>query len=218
MKRVFYSVCLSVAALSLSGCIGFPLPKSSNLQVSHEYRPPRGLVAFCQAEASRCFGPEALETAPSAIPSGRPMVLSPARMLELAHVNAEINQRIAPRSDMEAFGKIDHWTDQTAEGDCDDYVMTKRAELLGRGWPQSALLIVLADTEQGERHVVLMAVTNRGDFILDNRFDEVVPWEDLPYHWIARQAPGDLLRWHRVKPTRRRNIDREAIRLARRFP
>lgn len=196
--------------------------------VGRDHYPPRGLVEFCRNNARVCAAPQDQEAdaAPAAtaaslgavrgaqpVPLRAPneattasaqnhaITLTPDRWSELRRVNWSVNRSIKPRSDLETFGQVDYWSDETDVGDCDDYVMTKRAELIRRGWPSQALLIVLADTEEGERHVVLLAVTDRGDFVLDNRFDQVLPWDRLRYDWIARQSPDNILHWRRVAST-----------------
>ncbi len=230
MKKVLSAVAVSVTLASLAGCAVLPLPAGAPLLVTGAHRPPSGLVNFCRANKEQCArdrataGNRAARTMAagdnSMVAGGddRVVSLTYERMTELQRVNTDINRRIRPGSDLEVFGRVDHWTDRTDVGDCDDYVMTKRAELIDRGWPARSLLILLADTEQGERHVVLLAVTDRGDLVLDNRFDVVLPWDRVGYRWIARQSPDDLLTWHRVaRPAKRRAKNGPTV-LARRFP
>ncbi|MGF1455539.1 MAG: transglutaminase-like cysteine peptidase [Alphaproteobacteria bacterium] len=238
MKRLISACVISFSLAGIAGCAAVPLPSGAPLLVTSVHRPPSGLVNFCRANKEQCSRDRA--TAPATAPAAAAWAAAPAaidatavaaapvderivtltheRLDELRRVNTEINHRIRPGSDLEVFGRIDHWTDSTDVGDCDDYVMTKRAALIARGWPPRSLLILLADTERGERHVVLLAVTDRGDMVLDNRFDVVLPWDRVGYHWIARQSPDDLLKWHRVaRPSKRKGRDRATV-LARRFP
>ena len=49
----------------------------------------------------------------------------------------------------------------------------KRKRLMARGWPTSSLLITVVRDEMGEGHAVLTVRTMQGDFILDNKVDEV---------------------------------------------
>ena len=44
---------------------------------------------------------------------------------------------------------------------------------MARGWPASSLLMTVVRDEKGEGHAVLTARTVQGDFILDNKVDEV---------------------------------------------
>jgi predicted transglutaminase-like cysteine proteinase len=75
---------------------------------------------------------------------------------------------------------------RTFEGDCDDHAVTKRAVLNKHGWSLASLwpLSVIAD---GDGHMVLLVLTDRGDYILDNyyREDDVLPWSQYPYQWTT---------------------------------
>jgi len=42
-------------------------------------------------------------------------------------------------------------------GDCNNYALEKRRELIALGWPRAALLLAAAVTETGEGHLVLVA-------------------------------------------------------------
>lgn len=194
--NMFLFRCVGIMLLvhSLAACASGPvLPGAARLGVEGASTPPVGLVDFCVARPHKC------EPSPGGLV---PVPLSETRWQQLALVNATVNRAITSMPDQDAFGRVDYWTDNTLAGDCDDYVMTKRAALLEQGWPPRSLMIALLDTEQGERHVVLLAATEAGDFVLDNRFDDVRPWQELDYRWIARQAPDDPLRWYTVADSR----------------
>jgi predicted transglutaminase-like cysteine proteinase len=80
-------------------------------------------------------------------------------------------------------------------GDCVQYALLKRHELLMRGWPSGALHLTTAVTPQAEGHLVLVVSTNEGDWVLDNLHANVVPWESLPYRWVARQQGPSFKDW-----------------------
>jgi hypothetical protein len=40
----------------------------------------------------------------------------------------------------------------------------------------------------GEGHAVLMALTDRGEFILDNKRDAVLPWNETRYTYLKREG------------------------------
>jgi len=109
-----------------------------------------------------------------------PVKLTPARWRELCDVQWDINGQIDYTPDLEQFGQPERWAVVGDKGDCDDYMLTKRAELIADGWPVDSLLPAVCDTAGG-RHAVLVVVTDRGDYVLDNRYPEVMPWADLPY-------------------------------------
>jgi predicted transglutaminase-like cysteine proteinase len=46
--------------------------------------------------------------------------------------------------------------------------------------------------EEGSGHAVLMVRTDRGEFILDNKRNTVLPWQQTGYVYIMREgADGD---------------------------
>ena len=89
---------------------------------------------------------------------------------------------------MEIYGQTEYWTIPTTRGDCEDYALLKRKRLMARGWPASALLMTVVRDEKGEGHAVLTARTVQGDFILDNKVDEVKVWNRTRYEYVMRQS------------------------------
>ena len=61
---------------------------------------------------------------------------------------------------------------------------------------------VVAD-EKGEGHAVLLVRTKSGDYILDNKRDDVLLWYEVKqkfnYTMYTRQSPIDPKLWHDVK-------------------
>lgn len=85
----------------------------------------------------------------------------------LEEVNAEINARIKPRTDEEAFGVDDYWTlpldtGGRAEGNCKHYALEKRRMLIEAGMSEDVLSLAIVRTPQGETHAVLVVATDRG--------------------------------------------------------
>ena len=130
-------------------------------------QPPYGFVNFCERMPRECAqGPQEEQR----------FFATPARLAELDAVNRAVNHEIEPVTDMELYGVTDYWTIPTTKGDCEDYVLLKRKRLMELGWPASALLITVVRDEKGEGHAVLTARTAQGDFILDNKTDEIKAW------------------------------------------
>ncbi|MEN5276748.1 transglutaminase-like cysteine peptidase [Brucella sp. TWI432] len=123
-----------------------------------------------------------------------PMKLTPDRMKMLQAVNASVNAAIKPVSDQDNYGKRDYWTiPKNGKGDCEDYVLLKRAKLLAKGISASQLLITMV--QGSEAHIVLSVRTDHGDFILDNMRSEVLPLEKTSYRYIKMQSPGNSGQW-----------------------
>jgi len=117
---------------------------------------------------------------------------------DLDAVNRDTNQ-MPYKTDMELYGKLDHWNPDAAEaGDCDDYACVKRKKLrllhpiyassfkLATCWVEGAD----GTAGTGGYHAVLTVNTNKGVYVLDNRYPEVTPWRDLPYRWHKMENPG----------------------------
>lgn len=123
-----------------------------------------------------------------------PLKLTPQRLALLQSVNSAVNASIKPVSDQENYGKRDYWTiPANAKGDCEDYVLMKRAKLMARGLAPSQLLITMVQGR--EAHVVLSVRTDQGDYILDNMRAEVLPVEKTSYRYIKMQSPAHSGQW-----------------------
>jgi predicted transglutaminase-like cysteine proteinase len=119
------------------------------------------------------------------------MALSATRMAQLKHVNARVNSRIRPRHD--AAGD-DVWTVEAKSGDCEDYAITKRHELMRAGFPASALRIAYVKTRWGEDHAVLIVKSSRGDLVLDNLTGKILPLSQSGLRLISMSG-ADPLDW-----------------------
>lgn len=148
--------------------------------------PPIGFVEMCAREPKLCR-PQ----------GGRPtnLALSPDRWNLVYQVNSFVNGKIAPMSDEELYGKPEYWTLPTDAGDCEDYLLLKKHYLEGLGFPSSALLITVVLDEKAQGHAVLTVTTDKGDFVLDNRRNDVLRWSDTGYSYLKRQSAEDPRQW-----------------------
>lgn len=130
--------------------------------------------------------------------------LTEERWRQLTATNWYVNSAIAPTHDDAQFGVAERWsmpladaevTDARARGDCEDYALEKRARLLALGWTPETVSLAIARLPTGTLHLVLVAQTDRGDFVLDNRFSRPLPITALNYEWLMRQAGPDLADW-----------------------
>jgi len=62
-------------------------------------------------------------------------------------------------------------------------------------------MTVVSD-EKGEGHAVLTARTTEGDFILDNKVDDVRLWSKTPYKFRMRQSYLNPRVWVALDPMR----------------
>ena len=153
---------------------------------------PYGFVQFCARMPEECQQGPMEEQRFSA---------TPERLSELDTINRKVNREIVPATDMEIYGQAEYWTIPTARGDCEDYALLKRKRLMARGWPASALLMTVVRDEKGEGHAVLTARTLQGDFVLDNKIDEVKAWHRTRYEFIMRQSYLNTQIWMSLDPS-----------------
>jgi predicted transglutaminase-like cysteine proteinase len=181
MKSQHIALVTSVGLLA-AVCLASPASAGSYLPTGAAAVPPAGFLGFCVKHLQDCIA-KAQEPAS--------VELTDARRRMLEDVQNDINTSVRPRVD--PTHTWDYPTDGT--GDCNKYALAKRRDLVAMGWPKNTLLLATATTEGGEGHLVLVARTDRGDLVLDNRVSHVVDWSALPYHWISLQSQQSPLRW-----------------------
>jgi predicted transglutaminase-like cysteine proteinase len=117
----------------------------------------------------------------------------------MQRVNRDVNLSIMPvaKSDPIADGG---WTISPVSGDCNDYAVTKRHELLQKGLPAKAARLAVVKTPSGIGHLVLVVSTNKGNLVLDNLSETIMPWQLTKYQWLKIQSSADARYWFEIKP------------------
>lgn len=159
-----------------------PMPAAERSAVT-----PSGYVSFCLRFADQC-----------AVTPGAPksIAMTPVLWTTLRKVNDGVNDAIWPEDDQRHYGRAEFWNIPTdGYGDCEDYALTKRKQLIGLGLPIAALRIAVVITGDGSRHAVLTVVTDKGDYVLDNMKSDVLPWDKTGFTWIERQDPSTAMAW-----------------------
>jgi predicted transglutaminase-like cysteine proteinase len=157
------------------------------IPVGEVTRAPIGWVEFCVE-----YDPECKTTSSMA----RDIVLSVAAWKDLQRVNLWVNTNVKPMTDMDHWGVVERWNyPDDGYGDCEDYVLQKRRMLIKAGWPREALLITVVRDRNGDGHAVLTVKTDKGEFILDNQSDQILPWTETGYRFVKRQSQSDPNAW-----------------------
>jgi predicted transglutaminase-like cysteine proteinase len=198
MKRLACAV-LMAAALAFAGgnysarAAFFSLPRAIQLQLQmiHFEMPTLAPIAysrFCVQYPDDC------QVRRMAFRRPHPMVLTAARLKDLIEINRDVNGEIIPEAD---GGSVvdERWRILPHSGACHDYAVTKRHELLARGWASRSLLLAEVVVPWGEHHLVLVARTDQGDLVLDNLAAGIRTWSSTPYHWVRIQSPSDPNNW-----------------------
>ena len=199
--RGIHAPFLAKAALAIAGLIvGLETVKAGQLNMPMEPQlattrhvrfetptlPPMAYTMFCLRYADEC--------------RARPMFrgglvrLTEERWAILKQINETVNRSITP-DNSELSSSVEAWLINPDRGDCNDYAVTKRHELLVRGWPTAALLLSEVVTGLGKHHLILVVRTRNVDLVLDNLTPVIKPWARVPYRWGRIQMPSQLRLW-----------------------
>ncbi len=149
--------------------------------------PPMAFTMFCLKYAGECK-PHRM------VFRGGRLKLTAERWADLKEVNHSVNTGIRPQANLEGLAG-EKWLLHPASGDCNDYAVTKRHELIARGWPARAVLLSEVVTTWGEHHLVVVVRTFSGDLVLDNLTQNITPWSRKPYRWVRIQMPKNPNYW-----------------------
>lgn len=112
---------------------------------------------------------------------------TPARPAAIDIVNRAVNHGIDPETGL-APDAATPWRIWPKSGWCHDYAVTKRYELMLRGFAASELLLCECLAPDGEHHLVLLV----DGAALDNLTDRLLP---MRYPIVRRQSADDPDRW-----------------------
>jgi predicted transglutaminase-like cysteine proteinase len=147
--------------------------------------PPLAHTLFCHRYAGQC------DVAPD---RRRPGMTEAEMLAEARRINRRVNRAITPRDDPPGQ---DRWDIHVPAGDCEDYALTKRADLLALGWPSSDVIVAVVQLRDRRFHAVLVVRIGGTDWVLDNLRPEVVPIERTRgryrLHWV--QTRGNPRVW-----------------------
>jgi len=147
-------------------------------------------VRFCLRYPSDC----------EPTPSGQERIELNADTSELLNrVNSSVNMSIIATSKTYGTNLGEGWTIAPGMGDCNDYAVTKRHELLESGLPSNALRLSVVKTASGLGHLVLVVATTKGDIVMDNLSGIIRPWQNTDYQWIKIQSASDPRFWYQIK-------------------
>jgi predicted transglutaminase-like cysteine proteinase len=154
---------------------------------------PMAHTRFCLAYSDEC-------KVRKTVFRGGAIKLTAERGAELININAEVNRAIAPERNTEGLAG-ERWLIAPKSGECHDYAVTKRHQLLARGWPARVLLLAEVVTNWGKHHLVLVVRTDAGDLVADNLNAEIRTWTKTSYLWVQIQSRDNPLFWATVAST-----------------
>jgi predicted transglutaminase-like cysteine proteinase len=175
------------AAMDLHGSGHLPLVAKGTTKT------PIGARQFCLAWPAEC---QRIDTASERV------ALTEALKRDLVEINGRFNTQVVAITDEAYYQKREFWTYPEGFGDCEDFALAKRRALMERGWPASVLRMALVRQSNGEAHAVLVAVTDAGDFVLDNLVGDVLDWEETNYKFVKMQTAQTMSEWVDVEDDR----------------
>lgn len=155
-------------------------PLSSSIPTGALANPTKAGALFCEQRPSECEvdprEPEILR-------------LTPAIWEKIGRINREVNEQIKPLSDEKHHGVADVWNyPDDGIGDCEDYQLEKRRRLAAAGLPRRPFRLTVVIEAGGTGHMVLLARTDHGDYVLDNQTGVVAPWRHTGYEFSKRES------------------------------
>jgi predicted transglutaminase-like cysteine proteinase len=159
---------------------------SQAIEKAGDARPIIGWSDFCRREPAEC----ALNTS-----EPEKITLTPQVWKLIVSINRKVNRSVQASTDMDHWGIVDQWDLPTdGKGDCEDFQLLKRKLLAESGLSRRAMRMTVVIDELREGHAVLMVRTDRGDFILDNKTNSVLPWHQTGYIYVKREG-HDTQNW-----------------------
>jgi predicted transglutaminase-like cysteine proteinase len=153
---------------------------SLEARIVGQARPVLAWTKLCERLPAEC---EVDTTEPATI------ALTAKAWQAIVSVNRRVNTTVRPLTDNDHWGVPDSWDFPTdGAGDCEDYQLQKRKLLVEAGLPRRAMRMTVVIDEKREGHAVMMVRTNRGDFILDNKTNAVLPWHETGYVYVKREG------------------------------
>ena len=147
---------------------------------------PIGHYEFCLTYANECG---------QVSNSAAAVYLTRSLWSDIEDINNKVNVTVEPVTDQDMWGLSEKWSYPDKRGDCEDYVLAKRKQLMAQGLPASALLITVVRQQNGDGHAVLTVRTDRGDFVLDNLEPKILLWNKTTYRFLKRQSSKNSGQW-----------------------
>lgn len=178
---------LVLAAALQAGALGSALAAPTVMKTNGRTTQPIGHYELCKRSPIECNEKTA---------SKAPVELTRTLWKAMIAVNDEVNTTVAPRTDLEMWGQEEYWSyPDNGAGDCEDYVLEKRRQLMQLGVPAGSLLITVVRQPNGEGHAVLTVRTSLGEYVLDNLDTRVLAWNETEYTYLKRQSEQNSGVW-----------------------
>ena len=111
-------------------------------------------------------------------------------------INKKVNRQVHSISDQAQYKNPEVWALPTNRGgDCEDFALLKKRELIGLGIDPSHLLLATVHDRRQGAHAVLIVRSGQGDLVLDNLTNRIRTWQDTQYTFLRMQNPATPTKW-----------------------
>jgi predicted transglutaminase-like cysteine proteinase len=186
---------MSMASVSNAAFFSYPrmllAAQAARIRFDNFVLAPMGHVRFCLKYPEDCqVGKVDFRR--------RHMVLTTERWIELNRINRDVNRHISP--DPTLGPETAEWKISPQSGNCHDYAVTKRHDLLAAGWPARDLVLAEVVVPSGEHHLVLVVRTKDVDLVLDNLNANIrtAAMTRYQYQWVRIESPYNPKFWMAV--------------------
>ncbi|WP_255611833.1 transglutaminase-like cysteine peptidase [Ruegeria sp. SCSIO 43209] len=183
-------VYLSLACIICSYLVSAASLQASELpwiKLDREVQAPSGAKSLCKDYSWACAN-----TRTSGLPEAQEKQIVKA-------INLRVNRRIRAVSDQNQYGTKEYWTlPMQGSGDCEDFALQKKFELMQNGLDPTKLLIATVLDTNRSGHAVLVYRSSEGDLILDNVTNRIKSWKETRYLFLRIQDPNHPDRWVQV--------------------
>ncbi len=122
-----------------------------------------------------------------------------AQMALVNKINLKINRQVNEVSDARQYGREEHWALPTNRGgDCEDFALLKKRELMKAGIPGQKLLIATVLDSRRQAHAVLVVRAASGDYVLDNLTNKIKHWDSTGYVFLRMQNADAPSQWSAI--------------------
>lgn len=182
LKRVMQCIAVSIG---FAGFANTPAHAGSLIHEVKEVPAPKGAVELCQRYQWACDRSRVAK------------IDDAQKILKLASkVNASVNRSTPEISDQLQYGQPEVWALPTGRGgDCEDFALIKKRELIRLGVAPFRLLIATGLDRNRNSHAVLIVRTNRGDYVLDNLTNKMKRWDASGISFFRMQDPNTMTGW-----------------------
>lgn len=184
LSKLTFIAAMMIGFASPSHAIDARRPDAGLLPTKVVVSAPQGASNLCVAYEWACAK------------GGRGVSIDKAALDLVNQINRKANRAVRAISDQSQYRIAERWALPTRRGgDCEDYALYKKLELIKAGFSPDQLLIATVLDRKGGSHAVLVLRTGKQDLVLDNLTSAIKPWQKTGYTFLRLQNPANPRQW-----------------------